>query len=98
MSFLPDSCVGQCVNYTARPPVVIIKYGILSPYFGYSNKLYIVGPTSCPFWSLMSLDAGAKLRKATGSFIVSVSPHGATRFPLKGFSRKSVVEYFMKIC
>ena len=40
---------------------------------------YVPTPTSI-------LGAFAKLRKATISFVVSVRPHGTTRFPLEGFS------------
>jgi len=32
------------------------------------------------------LEASARLRKVTTSFVVSVRPHGATRLPQDGFS------------
>jgi hypothetical protein len=48
----------------------------------------------------------AKLLKATSSFVMSVClsvrlsvcPHGTTRLPLDGFSRKLILKYFSKIC
>ena len=49
-----------------------------------------------------SLDAVAKLRKATISFVISVRPsvclHGTTRLLLDGFSRNLIFEYFSKNC
>ena len=44
------------------------------------------------------LGAFAKLRKATTSLAMSVSPHGTTRLPLDGFLRNFIFEYFWKIC
>jgi hypothetical protein len=44
------------------------------------------------------LGAFAKLRKATVSFIMSVRPYGTRRFPLDGFSMKSNILAFPKIC
>jgi hypothetical protein len=41
--------------------------------------------------------AFAKLRNATMSFVMSVSPHGRTRLPLDGISWNLIVEYFSKI-
>jgi len=43
------------------------------------------------------LGALAKWRKGTQLSHVSVCPHGATRFPLDGFSRNFTSEYFSKI-
>ena len=40
---------------------------------------------------------GAKLRKMTISFVMSVCPHGTTRLPLDGFSWNLIFEYFQKI-
>ena len=59
---------------------------------------------------LLILDAIAKLRKATVSFVMavclsvclsacpSVRPHGTTRPPLDGFSLNLIFEYSSKIC
>ena len=44
------------------------------------------------------LDAFAKLRKATMSFVMSVRPRGATRLLLDGFSWSFILEDFSKIC
>ena len=52
------------------------------------------------------LGALAKLRKATVSFVnvclsvyrPSFRPHGATRYPLDGFSLNLMFEYFSKVC
>jgi hypothetical protein len=48
----------------------------------------------------MFLGAFAKLRKATTCFVMSVCPsvrpHGATRFPLAGFSSNFILEHFSK--
>ena len=41
---------------------------------------------------------GAKLRKPTTSFVMSVLPHGTTRLPLDVFSCNSVFQYFSKFC
>ena len=43
------------------------------------------------------LGALAKFRKGTVSLIMAVRPHGATRFPLDGFSLYLILEYFSKI-
>ena len=40
----------------------------------------------------------AKLRKATASVVMSVSPHGTTRLLLDGFARNLIFYYFSKIC
>jgi hypothetical protein len=44
------------------------------------------------------LDAFAKLRKVTISFVMPVCPHGTTRLPLDGFWRNFIFETFLKIC
>jgi hypothetical protein len=41
---------------------------------------------------------GAKLWKATVSFVISVLPRGTTRLPLDVFLRNSVFQYFPKFC
>ena len=38
------------------------------------------------------------VQKLAKSFVMSVRPHGTTRFPLDGFSRNSIFDYFPKIC
>jgi hypothetical protein len=52
--------------------------------------------------TLQFLDAFAKLRKVTISFVVSVCPsvhpHGTPRLPLGGFSWNLIFEHFSKIC
>jgi hypothetical protein len=48
------------------------------------------------------LDACAKLRKATVSFVMSVPPsvcpHGIIRLPLRGFWLNLIFDSFSKIC
>jgi hypothetical protein len=50
----------------------------------------------------VSLDEFAQLRKATMTFVMSVSlslcPRGTTRFLLNGCSLNLILEYFSKIC
>jgi hypothetical protein len=40
----------------------------------------------------------AKVRKETTGFVTAVRPHGATRFPLNGFSLNFTLGTFIKIC
>ena len=44
------------------------------------------------------LGASVKLRKATITFVMSVCPHGTTRFLLVGFHEISYLSIFSKIC
>ena len=44
------------------------------------------------------LSAFAKLRKTCISSVISVRPHGTTRFPLDGFSLNFIFDTFSNIC
>ena len=55
-------------------------------------------PSICLFIRHQFLVAFAKLRKNTVSFVLSVCPHGTTRFPMDGFWLKLILDFFSKIC
>ena len=59
-------------------------------YFGIAAKKKV--------YNLRSLGAFAKLRNVTVSFLMSVSPHWITRFPLDGFSWSFILQYFSQFC
>ena len=63
-----------------------------------SSGTYQDGLKSSGTYKLLLWGAFAKYRKATGSFVISVRPHGTPRLLLDGFWRNLIFKPFLKIC
>jgi len=93
-----EHCFTLALPEYLLPSIWVPKTGDGFTDFTYIYPKYIVRRSFFSF-----LDAFAKLRKSTSSFVMSanclVCPHGTTQLPRDGFSRNFLFEiFFWKIC